>query len=774
MSVRDGSDEESFLNDLVESDSSRKSQYRLRNSKFVQKSVHPADVQSEVDAGWELQRAGKTRSRLRRPKPLWQLLEDRVWCLLYRMGYTTLNGARLVVTYQDTEDRRRKKQIDVLAFDGETAFVVECKSKEKRGRKSLQKDLGESAYLQQFIRRSIYDHFKAKPKIVWVYATCNIIWSEPDVERADDANIHVLTENEMQYLETFVKHMGPASKYQVLGEFLKDQKIPDMPLTRLPAIKGRIGGEDFYTFVVTPEVLQKIAFVNHQALNNPDGQPAYQRMVNSTRIKEIGKFIESGGYFPTNILVNFQKSLKFDLISDSENSDPTIKFGWVTLPQVYRSAWIIDGQHRLFGYSHLADKHLQDSLFVLAFEKLEPKTEADLFITINHKQKSVPKSLLDTLIADLRLGDDDPKVATQAVASAIVQDLNIDKTSPLGRRFITPDVAADEGQNLTISEVIKGLVRSGLIGKVSKRNFIPGPLCGSTDEGTRRRARTVLNGYFEELYRSNTDRWLMGREAYICTNPGIRAHLMLLSEIVQFISYDRTLDFHELPADRFIELVTKFAEPVFQHVSSATDEQIRDDFSRKFGEGGVKEYFFRLCELIHEKEKEFGSSEFKANMEQQQSSRALEVRNFTLTFAEKLTDFVIEQLKVIHGEVRLESGEYAYWDLGIEKETVKDNAYKKQRSDKPGDRKPKEAYLDVIDLKAIVEQANNWPHFEKVINMPMAGERKGKKYYTGWMAEFNDIRKIAAHKNKYRTFSDENIALLEQIRTEIAPGIGLQ
>jgi DGQHR domain-containing protein len=102
----------------------------------------------------------------------------------------------------------------------------------------------------------------------------------------------------------------------------------------------------------------------------------------------------------------------------------------LTLPSVYRSAWIIDGQHRLYGYSGLSDKYLDQSLFVLAFDKMDTFKEADLFITINHKQKSVPKGLLVALLADLRMGDADPKTALSALASAVVRRLNVDKSSP--------------------------------------------------------------------------------------------------------------------------------------------------------------------------------------------------------------------------------------------------------------------------------------------------------------------------------------------------------
>ena len=133
--------------------------------------------------------------------------------------------------------------------------------------------------------------------------------------------------------------------------------------------------------------LIKIAFVNHQAFNHPDGKPAYQRMISSNRIKDIGNYIKEGGYFPTNIIVNFIKPLKFLPLSNKENTDPNIKFGWIELPKLYKSAWIIDGQHRLYGYSKIDEKYLNQSLFVLGFYNMATKKEADLFITINHNKK---------------------------------------------------------------------------------------------------------------------------------------------------------------------------------------------------------------------------------------------------------------------------------------------------------------------------------------------------------------------------------------------------
>ena len=243
-----------------------------------------------------------------------------------------------------------------------------------------------------------------------MYFTQNIIWSEPDMERADSIDVKVVTENEFNYFEAFIKHMGPAGRYQFLAEFLQNQDVPGLSNIKVPATKGRLGKHTFYSFVTTPKNLLRISFVNHLALNHPDGRPAYQRMINPGRIKAIGQFIRKDkGYFPTNLLLNFTEHCRFDQISNKENSDPNIKFGWLYLPKKYKSAWVIDGQHRLYGYSHLDKEQVDSSVFVVAFEKMDTTTEADLFITINHKQKSVPKAVLIALQADLKWGSADAK-----------------------------------------------------------------------------------------------------------------------------------------------------------------------------------------------------------------------------------------------------------------------------------------------------------------------------------------------------------------------------
>ena len=767
LRLKDG--EADILSPLVHDESALASEYRRRKNLNDFKSVHPADVSDEETKGWIVQRPGKRLTRLKRQKQHDRWLEDRVWCLLYAMGYRTLNGANFKIFFSRSDGSVGNKQIDAYAEDGETALVVECKSRQQRGRRSLQKDIQETRSLQQYFRNAINKRYpeRPKPKIIWAYATNNILWSTQDIERAQDSQIRIITENELQYFETFVKHMGPAGKYQILGEFLKGKKVPGLGDVRLPAIRGKIGGQLFYSFVSTPRNLLKIAFINHQALNHPDGRPAYQRMIMSSRIKKIGKFIEEGGFFPTNILINFSDAPRFDLISNAENSDPNIKFGWITLPAKYRSAWIIDGQHRLYGFSKLDDKFLDQSLFVLAFKKMPVNKEADLFITINHEQKSVPRSLLISLLADIRMGDSDPSTALTALGSAVVRALNTDKTSPLYRRFAVHGLPPSPGQNLTISEAVKGLRRSGLIGKLKGNTLTPGPLSGATDEETIKRAAIALNDYFEAVRAANPGRWEAGRGAFIAVNPGIRAHLSVIAEAVTYLAHKKSVDFPLIAPQEFARRVIEFCKPIFGFISDAPDEDVRLRFSRKFGEGGVKEYGYNLMRILKATHSEFGPEEFQ-RWEQQSASEEIEqVNQFLVKFAGRLTDYVIDMLKEVHGTHRLSSDEQAFWEKGVESLRIRRNAFEAQQRDNR--RRPKEAYLNIVDLEEIVKQKNNWDHFQHVFRNPRPGERKGRKYYLGWIAQFNELRNIAAHQNQLKTYTDEDLDFVDWLRTEVDP-----
>ena len=330
---------------------------------------------------------------------------------------------------------------------------------------------------------------------------------------------------------------------------MKDQQIPQLSDKIVPAIRGKLGGKSFFCFVTTPRHLLKISFVNHRSLNDPEGAPTYQRLVSRSRMREIGDFIKGGGYFPTNLLINFHRSVRFDKIAQDDSSG--ITFGQLYLPDRYRSAWIIDGQHRLYGFSPIDDKYLDQNVIVVAFEMLPKEEEADLFVTINHEQKSVPKHLLDDLEGELKWGSTIPSERIGAIAARLINYLNTDLGEPFYNRITQQGMPSTSKTSLTIPALKDALRRSGLLGKALLNNtsYDLGALCGSTDSETLERARAALNEYFGILRNANLAEWESGRDGFICTNVAIQAYIMLLGSLVKYWEANTASDAREMSVE---------------------------------------------------------------------------------------------------------------------------------------------------------------------------------------------------------------------------------
>ena len=93
----------------------------------------------------------------------------------------------------------------------------------------------------------------------------------------------------------------------------------------------------------------------HRAKGKQTDVDTYQRLLKRSRILDIRDYVTNGGYFPTNIVLNIRsrRPLQFDKAATPPNVDSSIgNIGWLSLPAEYKSAWIIDGQHRLFAYAN--------------------------------------------------------------------------------------------------------------------------------------------------------------------------------------------------------------------------------------------------------------------------------------------------------------------------------------------------------------------------------------------------------------------------------------
>lgn len=656
-----------------------------------------------------------------------------------------------------------RKQIDVFAKDDETVVVAECRASTTLGRRSLQKDIEEFTNLKGAIANSIKKHYgpSFRPKIIWLFVTENIIWSQPDKIRAAGENIRIVTERELRYYVQISNHIGSAARYQFLAEFLKNQNIPELAGKTVPAIRGKLGGRKFYSFVTTPKDLLKVSFVNHRSLNDPGGVPSYQRLVSRTRLRQVAQFINNRGFFPTNILVNFISNVRFDSIKKNKLADVT--FGTLYLPNRYRSVWIIDGQHRLYGFTDAEEQHLSQNIVVIAFEKLSREDEANLFVTINHEQKSVPKTLLDDLEGDLKWGSDKPHERIGAIAARLINVLNGDVGEAFYNRVVQQGITATEKTCLTIPGLKIGIKRSGLIGRVNLRPkvYLLGPFSGATDQETLDRARSAINSYFALIRDSGAVHWQKGRSGFLCTNISIQAYLMLLSALIEYMESSMGVDTKQLRPKEIVRGIDNYLEPVLKFLSGADEVQMERRFKVQYGSGGPREYYYRLCRLVKQKFSSFSPAGMD-DWEEEQSEENIALAD------KKLKDINIEVQKYIFRKFKERYGveNNAYWNNGVVNKNIKVNAYKTSLDDSDEDRLPLENYLNFIDYKSIVAHKKHWSLFKDVFNIPEPGE-KGLAKNLKWMDRINELRRIPAHPTESRRYKKDDFKYIDYIHNQL-------
>lgn len=710
--------------------------------------------------GWELEKTLKRQVRLQKRKPLDKRFEDLVWRLFYRMGYEDLNkGHDFTIQYRASDGSLREKQVDLFCKDNETVVVGECKCCDEYKSRSLSKDLAETIGLKKAFANAIRGHYgrEFKPKILWFYFTDKVLWSKPDRAKADSENIHVMTERELDYFSQLAEHLGRATKYQFLAEYLGGQKIPEMRDSKVPAIKGKLGGKVFYSFVSTAEQLLKICFVNHRTLADPLALPTYQRMVKRARLRSIGEYIKSGGFFPTNILINFDERRQFDRKGGDPNSD--VQFGDLHLPERYKSAWIVDGQHRLYGYSVIDPKFSKQNIAVIAFEGMKREDEANLFVTINHEQKTVPRTLLDELDADLKWGSTNPTERLAAIAARIVQTLAEEVGGAIFRRVIAQGIQGDDVMCLTMPELKGGIIRSHLIGSLAQRRklLVDGPLTGDSDLATVKRASAAISEFLQNVRAANPARWDQGREGDLSTNVGLRALLMLFNALISHAeSVKKNFDARNAETKEIIDIVLQFADPLLKYLGRESSSAFKERFGRtKYGSGGPPTYFFELAQIIHDVDGDFCPDGLADHIASKDNER-IESAAKTISFIEnRVSDIIFDHFKKLHGE--------KYWNqIGTAQMRVK--AYERQQSDEPNKQLEIEAYLDFIDKKKIIEKQENWDVFKKYFNIPLPGE-KGQAKNLRWMDRLNELRRVVAHSHK-RAFNNEDLDFLEWIKVE--------
>ena len=744
---------EKILTPIVR-DKELQAELRLRKNPYILKTVVARNkdllkkkVDIELADGWKVIRRNKKSVRVGQLKPADELFEDQVWTIFAQMGFHELSEGRHFTI--KVSDNTPPRQIDVFAKDDETALVVECTQTETPGTKSLDAVITKIVAFKSQITQSINKHYESgqKLKVGFVLATKNIKWRSVDKEKCQEHGISIIADDEIQYYQSLVRHLKSAARYQLLAHLFAGSKVSGLN-RKVLATRSKMGGDTFYTFLISPDELLKIAYIGHRSSRNIDNIETYQRMLQPTRLKNIASYINNGGKFPTNIVLNLKKIKRRPLVFEKKESLGNETLGQLSLPDSYASAWVIDGQHRLYGYAYARDKpefnNDLSSIPVLAYENLPPDREQDLFIDINSKQVKVPTALLVELYSNLHWESEDIGQAHLAVLSRLVSQLNSEHGSPFFDRVSVTGKSKTLTRCLTTTSLRDGLIHARLLGSVSTGHMSPGPL--STDNMKNQyanldKAKAIISGLFELFSKTNRQHWDLGNGpgGYLATNLGVRALFHVIYDLSKHIETIKDIDFYRLSAEEVVDLLTPYLRTLADFFQSASVQEISQ--FRKSGSSLaiVRQQSYLMESHIREKHPEFNPVGLQQYLDSLDLEGTKDAANKILEIHKKLYEYVVTTLKKHFG-----SREEEWWVNGIPLKIRQECVSLWEEKNRDGE---VHSTLYLSHYETICKHGQNWEIFKDVISLDEK-DKNNKNKNSKWMREINNFRQTTAHPER--------------------------
>lgn len=579
---------------------------KLRSKTFIESKERRVALPELNEEGWEEYKSYKNNKfvGVRKNKRFDEVFEDRVWCLFEKLGFIYMNKDRSFIMSYDFNDPNNTQQIDVFAADEETVIIVECKAAETIKDGVFKKPLEAFRGQMDGLRREAQKKFpKAKVKFIW--ATHNYIMSPTDQEKMRQWDIVHFSDAVVNYYYELVKHLGSCARYQLLGNLFANQEIRNMD-DKIPAIQGEMGGHKYYSFSIEPERLLKIGYVLHRNEANKNMMPTYQRLIKKNRLSKVRKFINDGGYFPNSLIISIEsggRGLQFD-VSGMKVDGAHSKLGVLHLPKKYRSAYIIDGQHRLYGYSD-SNFATTNSIPVVAFVDLDRSEQIKLFMDINENQKAVPKTLRVTLNADMLWDSSDFNERRQALRSKIAQMFGEEETSPLMGRVVIGEDEKSSIRCITVEAIQTALRKSNFMSQFGKKNCIikDGTFDVGNNQDTCELLYPFLEGCLRYVKNEVPEEWERGDNNYgvLTMNRGIQAIIRVINDIVNHLVDLKEIFPKSQRTEELIDQVAFYLDPLNEYLNNLTQQE-RKELRGYFG-GGADTRFWRAFQREIAKER---------------------------------------------------------------------------------------------------------------------------------------------------------------------------
>jgi len=492
--------------------------------------ITEAQVEKFREAGFHVgSKKSQNRVIVSKRIPAWGQFEEEIFILFK-------NGLQLTDVNGGPAFRIAGFQLDVVGGIEDTLLVVECKSKNQPDRKPLRSYVRSFWVKKRSITNSLRKFLGGRYKrTIFILALRGISPSRRDIDFAKKKKILVWSESYLDSVRSLYFTIGDRAKHYILRELGGTPPLVPGGKGRFftfPALEARIGKKDrLYSTFIPARILLDIAYV----LRIESGQKkAYQRFLDKNRLFKVAKFIEDGNSFKNSIVLALDKRSKFNARHSRWVSHTTSDsaVGLLSIPRQFAYAWVIDGQHRLYGFARAHESSLDWSLPVVALQSKSRTEEAKTFLDINSKQKPVDPSLLWSLFGVLYPNE------VRGLVSHFVRALATEPKSIFYGKIFVPGESKQSRKYYRI-------FHSNLCDTISE-HFVEGRAKGfplflaasanaSKRLGSIKRASKIVNVYTKWLIKqadnAGEKRWVRD---FFLTNNGLNVALRVLVQILKY------------------------------------------------------------------------------------------------------------------------------------------------------------------------------------------------------------------------------------------------
>lgn len=390
----------------------------------------------------------------------------------------------------------------------------------------------------------------------------------------DSSNKIVFRDEVKRYEENF-RIVGKWERNNFLNFLEVENPVSRTPI---PAVLFYISDRPAYAFGLSAKDLLEICFISRRYKN----EIGFQRAIDESRVQRIQRAIEAGGVlaFPNSILINSDSILLEEKPHRSECPTNVT----INLPQNYSSCKVIDGQHRLLGFSKVDSETASSyNLPVVAFEGLNDREEVETFIIINSEQKRVDVNLVLLLKSGIDY-QPDSLYYLDRIAVKVVEQLYED--SCLAGRIYMGYADQVRAQTwVTLNTLVRAMKQNRLVRR-------GGGIFQQNGNDTRTPYLEIRN-LFGRMRQNNFPFFMDSDDRFFLTNKGLRI-------LFRFVY----LFYRNLEADR----ISISIEESIRILAETINSDVRVELDGYYGEGGAKRAVDELVSLLRVRS-EFGDFE---------------------------------------------------------------------------------------------------------------------------------------------------------------------